>query len=170
MLNAMNFVPGHGVDFGPVGRVLLTVLAIYLFASLLMAIQGRIIAAIVQRAVFRLREETQAKLARLPLSYFDRQKRGEVLSRVTNDIDNISQTMQQTLSQILISLLSIVGVLTMMFVISPLLALIALLTVPLSVWVATKIGKRAQPQFVKQWSTTGRLTAISRRCTPGTRW
>ncbi|HEY1618164.1 MAG TPA: ABC transporter ATP-binding protein, partial [Streptosporangiaceae bacterium] len=103
------------------------------------------------------REQVQAKLARLPLSYFDRQPRGEILSRVTNDIDNLAQSLQQTLSQVVISLLTIVGVLTMMFVISPLLALIALVTVPVSVLAVARIGKRAQPQFVKQWGTTGKL-------------
>ena len=115
-------------------------------------IQGRLTATIVQRAVFRLREQVQAKLSRLPLSYFDRQPRGEILSRVTNDIDNLAQSLQQTLSQMVTSLLTIVGVLTMMFVISPLLALIALVTVPVSVCVAARIGKRAQPQFIRQWS------------------
>ncbi|MGW7595215.1 ABC transporter ATP-binding protein, partial [Streptomyces rubiginosohelvolus] len=90
---------------------------------------------------------------------FDKQSRGEVLSRATNDIDNIQQTLQQTLSQIMASLLTIVGVLSMMFWISPLLALVALITVPVSVWVTTRIGKRAQPQFVQQWKTTGKLNA-----------
>jgi ATP-binding cassette subfamily B protein len=126
-------------------------------ASVFSLLQGRLVTVIVQRCTFRLREQAQAKLARLPLRYFDQQPHGEVLSRVTNDIDNISQTMQQTLSQIVTSLLTIVGVLTMMFVISPLLALIALVTVPVSVFVAARIGKAAQPQFVKQWGTTGRL-------------
>ncbi|MGW7657964.1 ABC transporter ATP-binding protein, partial [Streptomyces tendae] len=113
----------------------------------------------VQRAVFRLREDVEHKLARLPLAYFDKQSRGEMLSRATNDIDNIQQTLQQTLSQIMASLLTIVGVLSMMFWISPLLALVALITVPVSVWVTTRIGKRAQPQFVQQWKTTGKLNA-----------
>ena len=108
-----------------------------------------------QRSVQRLRAKVQAKLARLPLSYFDRVPHGEILSRVTNDIDNISQTLQQTLSQIVTSLLTIVGVLVMMFLISPLLAVIALVTVPLSIVVATRIGKAAQPHFLAQWATTG---------------
>lgn len=106
-----------------------------------------------------MREQVEEKLARLPLSYFDRQQRGEVLSRATNDIDNIQQTLQQTLSQIVASLLTIVGVLVVMFWISWLLALVALVTVPVSVVVATKVGKRAQPQFVQQWKTTGKLNA-----------
>ena len=111
----------------------------------------------VQRAVYRLREQVEAKLSRLPLSYFDQQQRGEVLSRATNDTDNIAQTLQQTMSQMLNSVLTIIGVLVMMFVISPLLAVIALVTIPLSIVVAAQVGKRAQPQFIRQWSTTGKL-------------
>jgi ATP-binding cassette, subfamily B, multidrug efflux pump len=114
-------------------------------------------AALVQRAVFKLREQVQAKLARLPLSYFDRQPRGEILSRVTNDIDNLQQSLQQTLSQLVTSLLTIVGVLTLMFIISWELALIALVTVPASAFAMRKIAKRAQPQFINQWKFTGRL-------------
>ena len=105
-----------------------------------------------QRTVYRLREQVEAKLSRLPLSYFDQQQRGEVLSRATNDTDNIAQTLQQTLSQLITSLLTIVGVLGMMFWISPLLAVIALVTVPVSIVVAARIGKRSQPQFIKQWA------------------
>ncbi|GAA2070856.1 ABC transporter ATP-binding protein [Actinomadura alba] len=157
MLESMDVVPGHGIDFGQVGNVLLIVLAIYIGASLLGLMQGRLTTAVVQRPMFRMREQAQSKLARLPLSYFDGQPRGEVLSRVTNDIDNLSQTLQQTLSQIVTSLLTIIGVLGMMIFISPLLAGIALVTVPLSVVVVSMIGKRARPQFVKQWGTTGRL-------------
>ncbi|GAB2819860.1 ABC transporter ATP-binding protein [Actinoallomurus bryophytorum] len=157
LLNSVNFVPGHGIDFGKVGMVLLTVLALFLVAAVLGLLQGLLTTTIVQRSMYRLREQAETKLARLPLGYFDRQPHGEMLSRVTNDIDNLAQTLQQTLSQILTSLLTIVGVLTMMIVISPLLAIIALVTVPVSVLVAARIGKKAQPQFVKQWATTGRL-------------
>ena len=157
ILSAMHVVAGQGVDFGHVGQVLLLVLIVYVFSSIGMLMQGRMTATIVQRLVFRLREQVQAKLARLPLSYFDRQPRGEILSRVTNDIDNLAQSLQQTLSQLVISLLTIIGVLTAMFLISPLLALIALVTVPVSVFLVARIGKRAQPQFVRQWSITGKL-------------
>ena len=157
MLSAMHVVPGQGIDFGHVGQVLLLVLLVYLGSSAGMLMQGRITATVVQRVVFRLREQVQAKLSRLPLSYFDRQPRGEILSRVTNDIDNLAQSLQQTLSQLVISLLTIVGVLTAMFLISWLLALIALVTVPVSIFAVARIGKRAQPQFIKQWSTTGKL-------------
>ncbi len=149
--------PSLGIDFDHVGRILLFALATYVLASVLSWWQGRLVAILVQRAVFDLRDESQAKLSRLPLSYFDKQPRGETLSRVTNDIDNLQQSLQQTLSQIVTSLLTIVGVLVMMVVISPLLALIALVTVPLSIWMAAMIGKRAQPQFVQQWKTTGQL-------------
>ncbi|WP_413115621.1 ABC transporter ATP-binding protein [Streptomyces sp. CY1] len=159
MVASMDVTPGQGIDFHAVGVVLLWATALYVVASILGLVQARVATVIVQRAVFRLREDVEHKLARLPLSYFDKQSRGEVLSRATNDIDNIQQTLQQTLSQILASLLTIVGVLSMMFWISPLLALVALITVPVSVWVTTSIGKRAQPQFVAQWKTTGKLNA-----------
>ncbi|MFI0260217.1 ABC transporter ATP-binding protein [Streptomyces sp. NPDC017056] len=159
MLGTMPVVPGQGIDFDAVGVVLLWVFLIYVGASLFGFVQARIATRVVQRTVFRMREQVEEKLARLPLRYFDKQPRGEVLSRATNDIDNIAQTLQQTLSQIVASLLTIVGVLAMMFWISPLLALVALITVPVSVVVATKVGKRAQPQFVQQWKTTGKLNA-----------
>lgn len=159
MLAAMPVVPGQGIDFGAVGGVLLWATLIYLGAAVFGFVQARIATRVVQRTVFRLREQVEEKLARLPLSYFDRQQRGEVLSRATNDIDNIQQTLQQTLSQIVASLLTIAGVLVMMFWISWLLALVALVTVPVSIVVATQVGKRAQPQFVQQWKTTGKLNA-----------
>ncbi|MFC5722614.1 ABC transporter ATP-binding protein [Streptomyces gamaensis] len=159
LLNSVDFTPGRGIDFDAVGQALLWVTVIYLAASLCQLIQARIATSVVQRAVFRLREQVEAKLGRLPLSYFDKQQRGEVLSRATNDIDNIQQSLQQTLSQIVTSVLTVVGVLAMMFWISWLLALVALVTVPVSVIVATRIGKRAQPQFVAQWKSTGTLNA-----------
>ncbi|MBF6053875.1 ABC transporter ATP-binding protein [Streptomyces eurocidicus] len=159
LLSSVDFTPGRGIDFDAVGQVLLWVLLIYVGASLFGFVQARIATVVVQRSVFRLREQVEEKLGRLPLSYFDKQQRGEVLSRATNDIDNIAQTLQQTLGQIVTSLLTIMGVLAVMFWISWLLALVALVTVPVSVIVATKIGKRAQPQFVAQWKTTGKLNA-----------
>jgi ATP-binding cassette subfamily B protein len=157
LLNAMNVVPGQGVDFDALGRVLLLALLVVALASVLAWVQGRLVTVVVQRLVYRLREQVEAKFARLPLSYFDKHQRGEVLSRATNDTDNIAQTLQQTMSQMLTSLLTIVGVLAMMFWISPLLAIIALVTVPVSIVVAATVGKRAQPQFIRQWATTGKL-------------
>ena len=159
MLSGVDFTPGQGIDFGGVGSVLLAALAVYVCAGLLMLVATRLSNRAINKTVFRMREDIQTKLSRLPLSYFDKAKRGEVLSRATNDIDNISQTMQQTMGQLINSLLTIVGVLVMMFWISPLLALVALVTVPLSVVVATKVGKRSQPQFVQQWKSTGKLNA-----------
>jgi ATP-binding cassette subfamily B multidrug efflux pump len=160
LLAAMQGVhPGQGIDFHAVGTVLLWVLGIYVVAGLCGIVQARLANRALQRAIKRLRRDVEHKIARLPLSYFDQQPRGEVLSRVTNDIDNIGQTLQQTLSQIITSLLTIVGVLTMMFYISWLLALIALISIPASVTVATKVGKRAQPEFVAQWKTTGKLNS-----------
>ncbi|GIG67241.1 ATP-binding cassette subfamily B protein [Phytomonospora endophytica] len=157
VMTTVDFTPGQGIDFGEVGRVLLIVLALFVLSSAAMLWQGRLTTTIVQRTAYRLREQAETKLARLPLGYFDKQPRGEILSRTTNDIDNISQTLQQALSQLVISLLTIVGVLLMMILISPLLALIAVITVPVSLWVTVIIGKRAQPQFLKQWGTTGKL-------------
>ncbi|MEV7681817.1 ABC transporter ATP-binding protein [Streptomyces sp. NPDC088341] len=159
LLSGVDFTPGQGVDFGAVGEVLLAVLVIYVAAGLLMLVSTRLSIRVINNTVYRMREDVQAKLSRLPLSYFDKQPRGEVLSRVTNDVDNISQTLQQSMGQLINSLLTIVGVLGMMFWISPLLALVALVTVPLSVFVAAKVGKRSQPQFVQQWKVTGTLNA-----------
>ncbi|WP_408607468.1 ABC transporter ATP-binding protein [Kitasatospora mediocidica] len=157
VLNAVPFTPGQGIDFGAIGTVLLWVLAVYVASGIFGIVQGRLAAGAINRTVNRLRTDVDTKLSRLPLSYFDRQSRGEVLSRVTNDIDNIGQSMQQTMGQVVNSLLTIVGVLAMMFWISWILALIALISVPISVVVAARVGKRAQPQFVAQWKTTGKL-------------
>lgn len=159
MLSTVGFTPGQGIDFTAVGQVLLVALGLFLVSGLLALVSSRLSIRVINQTVYRMRADVQAKLERLPLSYFDRAKRGEVLSRVTNDIDNISQTLQQTMGQLINSLLSIVGVLAMMLWVSPLLALVALVTVPLSVFVATKVGKRSQPHFVEQWKSTGQLNA-----------
>ncbi|WEH41951.1 ABC transporter ATP-binding protein/permease [Streptomyces sp. NBC_01218] len=159
LLSGVDFTPGRGIDFTAVGHVLLAVLLVYIGAGLLMLVSTRLSIRVINRVVFQLREDLQTKLSRLPLSYFDKKQRGEVLSRATNDIDNIAQTLQQTMGQLINSLLTIVGVLVMMFWISPLLALVALVTVPLSVVVASRVGKRSQPQFVRQWKVTGELNA-----------
>ncbi len=151
------FVTRRGADFNHVGQILAVVVALNVGSSVCALFQGRITATMVARAVFSLREQVQAKLSRLPLRYFDRQPRGEILSRVTNDIDNLQQSVQQTLSQLVTSLLTIVGVVTLMFVVSWELALIALVTVPASAVAMRKIAQRAQPQFIKQWRFTGKL-------------
>ncbi|MFF8639904.1 ABC transporter ATP-binding protein [Streptomyces sp. NPDC015345] len=159
MLTGVDFTPGEGIDFGAMGEVLLLALGTFLAAGLLLTVATRLSNLAINRTVFRLRGDVQEKLSRLPLSYFDKRQRGEVLSRATNDIDNINQTLQQTMGQLINSLLTIIGVLVMMFWVSPLLALVALVTVPLSFFVAMKVGKRSQPQFVQQWKSTGKLNA-----------
>ncbi|HEY8618733.1 MAG TPA: ABC transporter ATP-binding protein, partial [Dermatophilaceae bacterium] len=157
MVSAMDVVPGRGVDFTAVGYVLLVVLVLYVVASVLSWLQGRVTTVIVQRTVYRMRADVEAKFSRMPLSYFDSKPRGELLSRVTNDIDNIAQSLQQTISQLLTSLLTVIGVMAMMIYVSPLLAVVALVTVPVSTIITLTIAKRSQPQFVRQWSTTGKL-------------
>ena len=159
MVASMDVRPGQGVDFGAVGDVLLIVLAIYLAAAALAWLQGYLLNDVVQGAVYRMRAEVEDKVNALPLGYFDRQPRGELLSRVTNDIDNISQTLQQTMSQLLTSLLTVVAVLSMMFWISPVLALVALVSVPLSILVTRVVMKRSQGLFVEQWRRTGTLNS-----------
>ncbi|MEI6666242.1 MAG: ABC transporter ATP-binding protein, partial [Chloroflexota bacterium] len=159
MLSSLHITPGQGIDFAAMERVLLIVAAIYVVSSVLAYLQGRLATIVVQRAAFRLREQVELKLSRLPLSYFDQQARGEVLSRATNDTDNIAQTLQQTLSQLITSFLTVVGVLGMMVWLSPVLALISFVTIPLTIGVTMVIAKRSQPQFVKQWAVTGRLNA-----------
>ncbi|MBV8763229.1 MAG: ABC transporter ATP-binding protein [Deltaproteobacteria bacterium] len=157
MLAKMHVVPGHGIDFAAVAATLVLVLALYVGASLLTWLQGYILNFAVQRTVKRLREDVQAKMSRLPLSYFDTHPHGELLSRVTNDIDNVAQSLQQSLSQILGGLLTVLAVLIMLVVISPLLSLIAVVTVPLSIVVTARIGKRSQKRFVAQWKHLGAL-------------
>ncbi|TMC84381.1 MAG: ABC transporter ATP-binding protein, partial [Chloroflexi bacterium] len=146
MLSGMNVTPGRGIDFTALGMTLLLAVALYLLSSVLMWAQGYIMAGVAQRTVYGLRRDVEAKLSRLPLKYFDSHSHGDILSRVTNDIDNITTTLQQGLSQILTSVLTVVGVLAFMIWISPLLALIALVTVPLSVVVTLLIARRSQKQ------------------------
>ena len=137
-------------------------LGIYLVAALLQWLQGRLLTVAVNRTIFRLRRDVEDKLNRLPLPYFDGQPRGELLSRVTNDIDNVAQSLQQTLSQLLTSLLTVVAMVAMMVWISPLLALIALVTIPITMVVTAMIGKRSQKHFVQQWKSTGEVNARRR--------
>jgi ATP-binding cassette subfamily B multidrug efflux pump len=157
MLEKSSVIPGKGIDFHSVYHVLVLAIALYVIASFFMWIQGYLLAGITQRTVFRLRRLAEEKLGRLPLSYFDTQSRGDLLSRVTNDIDNISNSLQQGLSQILNSLLTILSVLVMMVWISPELALVSLIAIPLSMFVSIRIAKRSQRQFIAQWDWTGKL-------------
>jgi ATP-binding cassette subfamily B protein len=157
MVASMTITPGAGVDFTALAQVLALVVIVYVFSSFLSWAQNYLMAGVTQRTIYRLREEVDHKLGRLPLRYFDSTSRGDVLSRVTNDIDNISTTLQQTMTQLITSVLTVIGVLAMMVWISPLLAVISLLTVPLSFFVTMFIAKRSQPHFIAQWRWTGQL-------------
>lgn len=152
-------VPGQGVDFDKVGHLLLITLLVYVGGQVLGWLQGYLVNDVVQATVKQMRTDVEEKIHRLPLAYFDKQPRGELLSRVTNDIDNVAQNLQQTMSQLLTSLLMVVGVLGAMFWVSPLLAVIALVSVPIAMFVTGRIMKRSQSQFINQWRQTGRLNA-----------
>ncbi len=156
----MDLVPGQGIDFTALAHVLLLVMALYVVGALLQWWSGWILAGVVTRTINKLRADVEAKLNRLPLPYFDGQPRGELLSRVTNDVDNIQQSLSQTLSQLLTSLLTVIAVVALMFSISWSLALIALVTIPISMWITSMIAKRSQKLFVEQWKTTGQLNGI----------
>jgi ATP-binding cassette subfamily B protein len=157
MIDALDVAPGRGIDFGALRHVLVLVMVLYVGASLFAWLQMYLINFIVQRSVRRMRTDVEAKLMRVPLSYYDGQQHGEVLSRATNDIDNVAMALQQTLGGILVALLTVVGILVMLVVISPLLALIALVTVPLSFVITARIARRAQKAFVAQWKHVGAL-------------
>ena len=153
-------VPGQGIDFDAVAQILLLAVGLFIVAAAFQWLQTRILVGVVNRAIYDVRRDVEDKLHRLPLPYFDNQPRGELLSRVTNDIDNMAQSLQQTLAQLLTSLLTVVAMLAMMFWISPTLALIALVTVPVTIVVAGLIGKRAQRHFTEQWRATGEVTGV----------
>jgi ATP-binding cassette, subfamily B, multidrug efflux pump len=165
LLSGMDVKPGIGIDFTLLGQTLLLAIGVYFLASVLQWAQGYLLAGVAQRTVYGLRREVEAKLDRLPLKYFDSHPHGDVLSRVTNDVDNIATTLQQGLSQIVTSVLTVVGVLAIMVWISWLLALIALVTVPLSV-VVTLLSGSSPPNG----NGPARSTVTSRRCIPATRW
>jgi ATP-binding cassette, subfamily B, multidrug efflux pump len=159
IVGAATLTPGEGIDFVRLSQVVIIVLMLYVVASVLSWIQGYVINVIMVRAMWRLREDVEAKVHRLPLSYFDRMQRGELISRVTNDIDNITQTMQQSLSSALTSVLTVVGVLIMMFSISWQLALVSLVSLPLMGIIFGVIGPKSQSAFGVQWKKVGRLNA-----------
>lgn len=157
MLSGTDVVPGQGIDFEKLGNLILLVLGLYLVASLLMWLQGYILNKLVMRVVFKLRQDIEHKLNRLPLSYFDTGQRGDVLSRVTNDVDNIQQALQQAFSQLVQSALTVIGIAIMMFAVSWQLALLALIALPLSAIIAGVVGTRSQKLFAAQWKHTGAL-------------
>jgi ATP-binding cassette, subfamily B, fatty acid transporter len=159
LLSGMSVVPGQGVNLGAVARTLALALVMYLLAALLIWAQARLLNLTVQRTLQALRSDVEEKVHRLPLAYFDTRQRGEVLSRVTNDVDNVQTSLSMTISQLLTAILTVVTVLVMMLTISPLLTGITLLTVPLSLLATRAIARRSQRLFVAQWTNTGRLNA-----------
>ncbi len=157
MVSATGATPGVGIDFAELARLLAMVAGLYVFSAVFGWAQAYVMAGVTQRVVYRLRRRMDEKIGRLPLAYFDGQPRGDLLSRVTNDIDNISQTLQQTLTTMITSILTVLGVLVMMLTISPMLAVVSLLVVPASVIVTMLIASRSQKQFAAQWERTGTL-------------
>ncbi|WP_343320469.1 ABC transporter ATP-binding protein [Arthrobacter sp. TMP15] len=157
MLAKTALTPGAGIDFVELSRLIVFVLALYMVASTLMWLQGYLLNALVMRVVFRLREDIERKLNRLPLGYFDTRQRGDLMSRVTNDVDNIQAALQQAFSQLVQSALTVIGIGVMMFIVSWQLALIALIALPLSAVIAGVIGTRSQKLFAAQWKHTGSL-------------
>ncbi len=157
MLSGMHVTPGVGVDFGAVGAVLLVLAAIYLASAVFQWMSYYLMAGVAQRTVYRLRRDVDRKLGRLPLKYFDGHPRGDILSRVTNDIDNIANTLQQSLTQVISAVFTVLGVLLMMLMINPLLALLSLLVLPVAAVTTMLIAKQSQKQFTAQWDRTGTL-------------
>ena len=157
MLSAMDVVPGAGIDYTRLGRILTVVLGLYVGSGLLNWLEGWLINRITIKALYRLRAQVEDKVHRLPLSYFDTVQRGELLSRLTNDVDNVTNTLQQSLSGALTAILTVVGVLGMMFSISWKLALVALIMFPLMGVVFGVIGPRSQKAFTHQWARTGKI-------------
>ncbi|OHO35453.1 multidrug ABC transporter ATP-binding protein [Corynebacterium sp. HMSC034E11] len=155
MAGAMELTPGSGIDFDRLRDLIVLVLALYLASAVLMWAQGAILNKLSIRAVFSLRERVEAKINRLPLSYFDTRQRGDVMSRTTNDVDNVQQALQQSLSSLFNAILTVVGILVMMFAISWQLALVALLAIPLTGLAMAVVGTRSQKQFTTQWKATG---------------
>jgi ATP-binding cassette subfamily B protein len=149
-----------GIDFGRLHRTLELAIGVYMLSYVLAYGQSFLLAGVVQRTMFKMRRDVEAKIHRLPLSYIDKNSRGDLLSRATNDIDNIAQSLQQSLSQLVVSLLTIVGVIFMMFTVSVVLAFIALTVIPLSLWTMSIIAKRSRAKFISQWNYTGQLNGL----------
>ncbi|ETJ06741.1 MAG: putative xenobiotic-transporting ATPase [Actinomyces urogenitalis DORA_12] len=160
MLSAYDVVVGQGLDTRALLIVLAQVLALYLTSAVFLWLQGRILAGVVQRTASRMRGEVEAKLARVPLSYIDRGSRGDMLSRVTNDVDNVSQTLQQTLSQAFNSIITVIGVFAMMLTVSWQLTLVAVVTIPLAMIISVLIARQAKPHFTQQWKATGEVSGV----------
>lgn len=159
MVASMKVVPGSGIDFPELTRVIYLILAIFVIATALSWLQAYLLNIVVQKTVYRLRRQVESKLHRLPLRYFDKTPRGEVLSRVTNDVDNMQTVLGQTINQLITSFLTVIGVFTLMLFLSPLLTVITIALIPVSLFAVSRIAKRAQPMFRQQWVQTGLLNA-----------
>jgi len=157
MIMKFEGVPGAAVDFGYIGHILLILVVLYIISSLFMYIQQYIMAGVAQRMVYTLRQQVEAKLSRLPLKFFDSRTHGEILSRAVNDMDNISTTLQQSLTQLITSAVTLIGVIVIMLTISPLLSLVVVITLPLSMFVTVSIAKRSQRYFAGQQKALGNL-------------
>ncbi len=164
MLEKSSVVPGHGIDFTAVGKILTLAIVLYLISAFFLWLQAYLMTGVTQRTVYRLRRLTEEKIGRLPLGYFDTQSRGDLLSRVTNDIDNISNSMQQGLSQILNSFLTIISILIMMLWISPELALISLIAVLSQCLHPSRLQKHHKNNSLHNGAGLENSTAMSRKC------
>ncbi|MFI8596628.1 ABC transporter ATP-binding protein [Rothia koreensis] len=159
MLTAVDFVPGRGIDFPELGTTLCIVLGMYVLSGICLWIQGRMLNDIVMHVVYDMRRRVEAKINNLPLSYFDTHPRGDILSRTTNDVDNVQQALQQALASLFAAVMMVIGVAVMMFVLSWQLALVALVAIPISALVVGIIGKRSQQLYADQWKSTGELNS-----------
>ena len=155
--NPTQHAPVPGIEFTYIGRIMLILLGLYIVSAIFIFIQQFLMAGVAQRTIYKLRKEVDEKLSRLPLKYFDGRTHGEILSRAVNDMDNISSTLQQSVTQLITSVVSIIGVLIMMLSISWQLTLIVLITLPMSIFVVTGIAKRSQDFFRGQQKSLGDL-------------
>ena len=160
MVGSVDVVVGHGLDTHALAFTLGQVIALYVVSGLFLWLQGHILAGVIQRTARRMRSDVEAKLSRVPLSYLDSGSRGDMLSRVTNDVDNISQTLQQTLSQALNAIITVIGTFAMMLTVSGQLSLVALATLPVAALITVLIARRAQPHFAQQWKSTGEVGGV----------
>ncbi|HZS93748.1 MAG TPA: ABC transporter ATP-binding protein [Chloroflexota bacterium] len=152
-----NHQPTHSLDFAYIGHIALILIGLYITSAIFNYLQQYIMAAVAQKTVYALRRDVDAKLEKLPLSFFDARTHGEILSRVTNDVDNIATTLQQSMTQLISSIVTIVGVIVMMLTISPLLTVIVLVTLPLYGFVTGVVAKRSQRYFADQQRELGQL-------------
>lgn len=157
MLGKMRGVPGASIDFGAIKQILFVLGGLYVISAIFSYLQQLLMVNVSQKTVYTMREDINNKLARLPLSYYDANAHGDILSRVTNDVDTVSQSLQQSVTQMITSLISIIGVLIMMLTISPSMTLITLVMLPISAFISVFIAKRSQKYFIRQQKILGEL-------------